>query len=835
MKPFFAWLNLFIIISTLGYGKLSYGASLSDKISSVPLVEYLQQKRIWNPEFDKEGSKEYIDLDYFVEHLNAVFNGDAKSIQIVVENIFNPRGETTSFDKFPMNYGVKFEMLRYYADSAGQSERVSKIFEEMYKKYVSMALTLISVSGVKEYEPIIKRVSQQIYAGQIRVVDLSPELRAKLAADEKSVSTHSHLTKEGGMDPTYRFNGLFSRSLGIIAVDLKRPVSECVVTLAHEIVHSSDPYLISKKEYVQYYTEQVKNKIATKLEVDPTAADLLAQALIKDVFHETGREDLFSLVQKLLETPETKKSRQQEEAAKAALAEAKQKLNLKELLEDPMIASWMANIIRSTIENEYRAYVLSLAVYYRLRTQFNILPFSENQNEFIYDITNHNIKFLRALELSMNPFMSGTELSKVYKTLFMEKRQKETDLSRRISFVKDVLIQHYTIQTEKLFSEIPTIYKDVLDIITGGKRETGVVLSNLPTYVQPGKFNSPDNPYTPYTVLTARVTTSLLMQFKGQLKVTLEALRKSRESLQLMQAHILPLHDLNFGELKLLGLQGARATLANVPEEVHESVRSTFVPNKDAVSQLFATFAWDPESLQDFKAINQDQVMKSIYLYNISRGLFWLREQFPIMKQNLVTLKVFGHKLSDDLLRDDLEISPARAAELRNEIQTILDNSFLSAGDIATSRNLVEELSTYYQVSKDNQWHELQSEFYAYLDTAVKALKVFGIGRESELAEIVQKNILAIGNLKKQIVEKVSAERRSCLDSPNLDVATTASKVRLGEGSRFPLTILCYNRKIYVLRQPGDHLGHIRALVDGNRLSFNFFDNSKPIYLEPIN
>lgn len=809
-------------------------ANISDKMP-LHLVQYLQENKLWLPQYDNEASPEHQDLSAFFDELEKT----DPNLNEMVDSIFNPIAQTNGFDKFPVNYLQKIKILRYYKNVSAKRARVDRIFNLLNKKYIEISAVLISTAEVKEYEPTLRRLMQQISTDQIKVVDLSPELRAEMLAQEKNEPLHGYMKNSDAYDDNYAVNGLYSEKMKIIAVDLLRPISESVVTLAHEIVHSSDPYVQNKKNTVQQLTSYVKQKFVEKITSLPhIVADQAVQAIMSDVFYEAGRPDLFQMVTDIANMRKIKIERNtrifsdnvniEKDKEAAAQKEAAEKAALKALMDDGNIQSWMSSIISSTVENEYRAYVLSLAVYHKLKHKYYILPSSAKREQFISNLTRHDFSFLKSLEASVNPFARGTELSKLFSaTGELELQKKNEELAKKLSQFKSILEQHYLIQSEKLFTNVPHIYREALAVINSSLAGTAGIVKNdlIPDWTKPGQFDSPTNPYT---VLTAKISTSTLLQFKLTLKDLLAGLKHSQEALLLMQAGILPLHNLNLGELKLLGLQRSNAPLSVVPDAVDDKVKTAFVENREVLSNLFAEQAWSPESLQDYNSIPQRELMKYLYQLHLAKSVFWLRTKFPIMKKNLVTLKVFGHKLNEKFY-DSGDLTDERAAELKNEIQSMLNDSFMSAADLATIRDLTQELGLLYKVSAENKWNELAGEFMSYVENAKDSMMAIGVPNNVTLKSLTGLSAALVADLKKQIL----AEYPTCATSPYLMNLTTNKKFNMG-GLIFRVTTICNNRQYYVLRQPGDHIGTVRAVVQDGRPNLSVFFESKPIALEPL-
>jgi hypothetical protein len=812
--------NIFFLLAlTFGLNFKSQASDISDRMP-IELVDYMQKSNLWLKQYDDGSSKENQDLVVF---MNELLKSEA-DINVLVDNIFNPIAETNGFDKFPINYMQKINILRYYKNIPQKAAVVRNTFNAMNRKYVEVSAVLISTAEINEYAPILQNLMRQISSGEIQVVDLSPELRSEMLADEKNEPLHGYLKDSNAYSEKYAINGLYSPKKKIIAIDLMRPISESVVTLAHEIVHSSDPYIIQKKSQVQALTAQVKQKLAAKLSLPEDLAEQAVQALIADVLFEKGRPDLFDMV---FEIAKMRKQKIERTAKEVEEKEAADRNNMKELLEDRSLQAWMSAIISSTVENEYRAYVLSLAVYYKLKHKFYILPASANREQFIANLTRHDFSFLKSLEASLNPFMRGTQLSKLFSKVENETYKKDDELKKKVVQLKTILDQHYLIQSENLFARVGTIYKDVLSVINSIPAGSGKGPQNdLDPWTEPGKFNDPTNTYT---ILTAKVSTSMLLQFKNNLNELMRGLRYSNEALLLMQAGILPLHNLNLGELKLLGLQRSSATQVVLPDDVKTEVKSQFFDNKGILSALFADQSWNPESLQDYASIQQKDLMKYLYQLHLAKSLFWLRNQFPIMKKNLVTLKVFGHKLNEKFLYESSEISDERAAELKNEIQGILNSSFLSAADFASIKELTREIGLFYQISADNKWNDIAKEFAVYIESAKASMLAIGVSAEVSQKMLNQESGALIRDLKKQI----QAEYPQCRTSPLLMNVTTNKKFSLGQGL-FRLTTICNNNQYYVLRQPGDYQNAIRLVLHGQQPNLNVFFESKPIALDAL-
>ena len=106
----------FLTLSALTSGTAS-AANISDKMS-LHLVQYLQENKLWLPQYDNEASPEHQDISAFFDELEKT----EPNLNEIVDNIFNPIAQTSGFDKFPVNYIQKIKILRYYKNVSAKEK-----------------------------------------------------------------------------------------------------------------------------------------------------------------------------------------------------------------------------------------------------------------------------------------------------------------------------------------------------------------------------------------------------------------------------------------------------------------------------------------------------------------------------------------------------------------------------------------------------------------------------------------------------------------------------------------------------------------------------------------
>jgi hypothetical protein len=771
-------------------------------ILPVKMVQSLMQSGVWSESFEDSSSAEGQELLTFWQSLQA-----QKDPSTISAQIFAGSANGASFHSLPALYPIKISILRYVKDSA-PSAYTTQLEARVIKTYVEMVVTLIKLANVTEMNPIIDNVRGILAKGSIQLLDLSPGQRRRLSTAVASSAHQNHTWIERQDNGKYLVNGLYIPGQKILAADLLRSPSETVVTLAHEFVHLADPSLTAAQAQLESLFPEVQNRLREALG-NRDGMDEMARALAVDVFNEMGKKDASSAISKIRDM--------RTDQLKAQIARG----DYKELAEDPVIRQWTQALLKTTLENEVRAYLFSIAVYSRLQAQFNIIPPSNERRGFLEQITQGSFDFAQSLSSAMNPFnKSSSAFAKIPRGLSPAQMQ---DLQLKANYVKSALELQYLTETKALLSSLNSRYASVIQIMKQvPPRNSGSV--SLPEWTQPGKFESATNPYV---ILTAKLSTAWVMRFKTSIQGVIADLKDINSSLIVLNAGVLDLHNLTFGELKLLGLHAANADASVLPDELSSTYKKDIMDLPATFQAYLQKTQWTPTAPTG-TVIEQKALTQTLIRLRLLKALYWLDQSFPIAKENMTSTKVLMTKLHEGFY-DQEDISPERARQLEDELVDALKTAAGSGSQMREMDFLLGELSIIYQVAQSEKWSSVTTEVNQKMRNASMLLANLGIESPFSAAKFSQQLETQISGFKDQL----AAAYKDCAKIDAMQFFPGGPRFNIGD-LNFPLTAICYQKKLYGFRQPGDYTRAATTMVKNGVPESRIFIGAKPMRLTPI-
>lgn len=794
-----------------------------DLSNRLPLdfVEQMTRDGLWNAAFEEIGSVENGELHQF---LNA----------LVVGSQF----PSDFSEKAVMQWGtssIKAEFLRYLENAPDSrlvrfrtsKPRVLEAKKRILQKYVEMVLELARMSQIEEYEPINRELRRRLEQNQIQIVDLTPAKRHEWSQVDTTrklhpFTAHELLEKNG---TRYLVDGAYSEKLRILAVDLARPVRESIVTIAHEIIHAADPELqLARAEIRQDFntvSKLIKEKFS-QLKIEDRSEEFLS-ALMQDVFFEMGRVDIVDFIKEIRENRLKVLNQQLSES------------DLKDLRTNPVLARLLRNIIRVTVENEYKAYSLSLALYETLKSTYQLVPPSTERKSLLDQHFNHKHSLQATLSFAMNPFGRKAILAE------FQPADASQEVKASIQALKSIFEVHYLEQSKVMMAETAEKYKKIFNILQNAKKDAEAEES-LPAWTRPGGINSPTHPLQ---IVAAKISTAQVIRFKQNMDLFLKKMPALQESLLSMTAGILDLHDVSFGEMKLLGLQPPEARAEEVLPSIinlyaRDPSRQRMVENlkKDLLDTpqdflpYFTEMQWSPQLTQNrnqiTEAILQNTMMENLYRLRLLKTVHWLRTELPIGKENIISIKAVLAKIFEGHY-DREEISTARAQELTKELESYLKAAEVSPDELKKIESYMTHLSQMYFMATESKWQPVAAEFYQRMVQAQAAFENLGFESKLSWAQITQD----MQNMIAKFKSSVSTAHQACSQTQKFTFYVSSDLYQLGP-FQFPLTALCLDYKLYIFRQPGDYNRAATTWTPYGIPETRIFMNSRPVRLNPF-
>lgn len=799
MRNIFVKISLALLLSFACEARSSHSSDLSNQLP-VNIVDALIAKGLWSTDYENGGSDESSAILNFYQGL--------KNPQINPKNIanelFNDSNNSNGFTKKSRMYDIKVTIYRESLASLN-TERARFIENSIVEKYFDYTAALIEQANIKEMAPILERAKYWIHSNAIHLADLNSRLVSELAKEK----TAHHI------DPK-NIHGVYIPSKRILAIDISKSVSENIITLSHELVHMADPEQDNNLAEMKAIYPQLIARLMQDLG-DESEAKKQAEAILKDVYLEIGDESLLSVVDFI--------QQKRADVLKAIISESKDK----DLATDPIIKKWTDLAINTTIENELRAYLFSLAIYQSLSIDLKILPESQERDRNVLKICDENFSFARSLSAAMNPFNSSTYLGLAVGSNF----KPSFFLVDKVNLVKSALELHYMTELQSAINQYPTKYASLISFL---KEHVKAQVENnlteaksnddiLPKWAQPGQLETSVNPYT---ILTAKLSTAWVLRFKQSAATLAQDIRNIGEPILLMKAGILDLHDITFGELKLLGIQSKNSDSTELPHLLDSNLRVDLSIEDLAFSKYLGLSDWRPTDFSSRGVIAQPDLQSSLYRLRLLKLLSWLELKFPIAAENVSSVKILKNQILDGVYDHD-ELSKDRIQELNTELDNVTKVAAFTNTDLTQINYLMKVVGGLYTLTKTSDWSSISLRYEKRIRSAMRLLERNGYIANFNSVDFEKNYAEQLLTFKKSIQEEYSF----CRDSDEMQFVPSPKKFEF-MGFIFPLTTICHNKNIYIFRRPGDLNESATTFIVNGRPESRIFFGSRPVRLDPF-
>lgn len=705
--------------------------------------------------------------------------------------ILNPNSEgsankiTDSIFTGPSSYPAKIKILRYYANQSSNTN-FTKVEAQVMQRYIGTMFSILKLSQIQDYNQISDLFFAKIKNQQLKIQDLTPQRRLQYS---KSLGSSHGIAISDLNGGKYVVNAFYADEEQILALDLSRPIGENLVTFAHEIVHAADPRIDTNRKKYAELTPQVEKILQQELQ-----SEVDASLILNSLFFEQSKSFSDFIQQQRA---------QRQNQLKAEVTDLLQP-------QREILRQWIRAAIALTVENEYRAYSLSLAAYVNLKNKYQIFPPSREREYYLHQLVAGDNNFALNLSVGMNPF---NRIEKIKSKLA---KNTDKDFSSKLNKIISLFEYLYLQETESFIKESNTNFKNLIQTNIDDS-------SDLPEWTKPGKFDSPTNPYN---TLMARLTLGWAIRFKVNFNAYNAQLLAMTESLYTQHAGILDLHDVTVGELKALNILYSNAN----PTQIHPLLQLNSNDLDPRLTKYFQTIQLESNNNIDNDFIDAQDISLSLIKLRLLKSLIWLDDVFPQTKNDLIGAKNFVHQLSSGLY-DHEELDDKRAQEITNELQAAIKSADLTNIQLSQTQILMTSLSSIGAFAEIYTNAELTREFINKIQSAQRVLEnlnvqplwLDGNGPASFRKEI-EKNIT-------QFYSSIDNYSRTCSNS-SLTMFFRLSRVQLSQYS-FPLSMVCMNRELALVRQPGDYTDSFVTQVSAGQTFSKILSQSRKIKMRP--
>ena len=786
---------------------------LSNKLPK-ELVRQIMSEGLWEDKFDNPQSTEARDLLWFLQEISSV----QQNIPAIIDQLFGTHaGEiTNNAVRLPRLYPVKIVILRNLKNA--------QINQAWMNRYLQMVFATIDIANIHELKQMAEIFLSKLTNKKIIIRDLSPEERNRIQK-EIPKSHDVDITARDTKTNKYRISGLYNQDNSYFALDFARPIEDTLVTFVHEMIHASDPQLELYREQYKKLFDPTMQILAKWLQDKQGPNTELAFDLIDHLFFEMGLQH-FKEAAEFLRKKRMSQLRQStsDPSQNVAIFEPKPE-DLK------IVRAWISAAVGLTIENEYRAYGYSILLYAVLKGKFQLFPIHKDLQNFIEKFLTGDDVIATQLSVSLNPFRQAR--SQLFTQFMQPAYRPQNNMDAKLSYLRigkvlDQLELLYLEEIESLLKNINNkIATELKKLSIDSLREPGI----LPEWARPGGFDLPSNPFQ---IFNARITTARVLRFRQNVELFIQDLKDMNAPLTTLRSGILDLHDVNRGERKLIGISYDNSPWANDPKELDEKLKSDLDSIPIDISKYFQIVQWSPETTLNGDSIDGNTVAQNLIKLRTLKASVWLDQAFPVMNETTLGVKSFLQRLREKLFNPD-ELSPERVEELQQELVLTWQQTSLGVDELIKLKGLVQELSILYSVAVESNWIVVATTLNEKIRFVLQALDLMGVSG-NETAKLIQDaQVAAHATFIKQLEPYIkNCKKVSSKESYSLGgFWPERGPFALG-AVQFPLTMVCYQNNLYLVRQPGDYLNYMTTMIRNGAPESRIFIGSRPIRLFPV-
>ena len=775
------------------------------------LTQAIMNEGLWDPAFDQYGNADGRDLSWFWNELGPA---GRQPMPEVIEQLFGYRDPSRAASiRLPKLYPIKIIILRYLRERSPTS-RILQVQEAWMRQYLETALATIEEARLEDMRPILTAFREKLRTGQIKVRDLSPSERETLS--QLIPSDHGVDMMARDERGRFRVSGVYQEERKYFALDFAREVEDTIITFAHEIVHAADPQLATyRQDYLNLFGPVQKILIRWLDGASGKKSDRIEEIrelgidIVDHLFFEVN-------IAQFKEMADSIRARRMKQI-KDDLAAQKGKEDAIEPTDEEtkLIRRWIRAAIGLSVENEYRAYGLSVVVYGLLKDKFGILRPSAEREGYIRKLLAGDAVLASEMAVRADPFLRAK--SRLFPRFMSPKqRDKEMDpetkaLLLRINRVLSFLEFTFLDETERFEKSLNDRMSLALRQISldGLKSE-----SILPEWARPGGFDLPTHPHY---FFTARMTTASVIRFTQNVELFLSEIQATNLPLATLRLGVLDMSDVSLGERKLIGVTYEDSPWTQQPDQIPGPLKQDLSSVPQEISRYFELTKWRPDAYASGESlISGKQVAQNLVKLRTLKASVWLDEAFPQFKMQILGIRAFLQRLRENLYSKE-EIPEQRAKEFEAELVDTFGKAEISSGELVRLRQLLSQVSWMYEVAQESKWTGMASLLNSKIQFVVQALDALGVVARQTSVTLEEEDRQSVRFFERQL-QKPIGDCKSTKPNPyglsGFWQLKGPFKVRETDEKGFSLIAFCYMQQLYLVRQPGDYLPYMSTMIE---------------------
>jgi hypothetical protein len=310
--------------------------------------------------------------------------------------------------------------------------------------------------------------------------------------------------------------------------------------------------------------------------------------------------------------------------------------------------------------------------------------------------------------------------------------------------------------------------------------------------------------------------------FRSNFENLLLQIKDISEPLVTMKSGVLDLHDLSFGELKLLGIHYRTSRYQSVPRSIEESLQADLVALPEGLLESFEVPEWDESKLGQPDPIRGEEVLAKLLKLRVIKAGLWVEQAFPRLRGSVEGTRIFLERLqTGDYVKQPSAInsdptldtiSDQRRQSLISELLIALEESSAFYNQLQRTQELMDQLrlmstiANELKLQSDPQQTRLDTAMSQFRTQADGVLKFLGDSRVRGEAQRESRDALVGYQI--QLAKQFEKRNRVCQERRFRDPGELQLFAGDGPfevaGSRFTTMSLCQNRRMFAVRLPGD-------------------------------
>ncbi|WP_372654650.1 hypothetical protein [Halobacteriovorax sp.] len=796
-----------LIIFTLFISYSAIAGSVSNKLP-LGLVEQLYEMSLWQDSFDESGTVENIELNNFLNGLNAI-EADIPSYK-VVDNMFGSEG---TYNHFSNLYSVKVQIIRYLRDvniDEYSRDKVKLVNSAWKTRYVNSFLSLVKLSKITGLKEIAQAFEKKLNNGDLTIIDLSPDAR-KLLARESSHHEDNLLAKT---NKRFNVSGVYIANRKLFAIDFARDsIEETIITFVHEMIHAADPALDNARKSFIELLPKAKN-ILQKWTGNSEIVSEINLNFLDNVFFEGDDNHLNKFYNEKNEN---------------TLRDLSAKLDVDTLPdhEVAIVKEWIGAALRLSVFNEYHAYGKSLQFLKELIVDFNIVKGKvSTHKKLIEQFIHGDDLFVAKLAMASNPFSN----LKIYALRYKKDKEYFNSFRKLINYLEYLFLleikETVNLDNDRYSKYLSSLVTDDEETLTE-IRQTWNQVEDIETSLNP------------YELITSRLTNATIVKIKKNLGLITNSLDSNISKLQTTTAGVLDLHDVSDAELKLIGIQWSGSPFQRVDDSVKAIVESSLEEISIDIKKYFELMPWSEDIYfknRGLVYIQGDTVSQKLLKLNVLRTSLWIDHSFSAWTDTVLGARVLLEKIRSEVYFSSEEISDTRAQQIEEALIVILEGSGNDHDKINQLTHLFENLIKLHSNAEDEDMPEIAKSLFSKIAAIRNALQRVGVHGTKKISAVKEDLLKSQERFNAQLIPYVEYCSDKSLKILNgQGQLNSNAKFNTDSGKEFNMMLTCYNNELYAVRQPNDFTDYMTTtFTSEGKLAAKIFKGSRKILISPV-